>query len=485
MPFEYSNCEETVLLTLKKMKKSVITSVLALLLSGGSAIMAGEWPKEYIGLPGDNLNLYAVMNLFQESETLEGFERSLNDEKSRINNLDLNGDNQVDYITVSDYVDGDVHNIVLRVALNRSETQDVAVFTVQKLRDGSVQIQLVGDEVLYGRNYIIEPIYAETPNPGYTGTRYSGTAVRVVTPTYYDIAGWPVVIYIYRADYSVWRSSWYWGYWPAWWYGWTPWYWHSYYGYHYNWFPVYYAHYHHCDHHRYLRYNDFYHNGIRHHSHYVAARIEEGRYRTTYSRPETRKDGEAYYAQVTAGQNSRTRPVSTADNMNRRSSSTQTAGRQVPEYNNSGTTRRSGSEVNAITRTDDGSPVNYGTAGRRTSTVTGTRTSDQAQVQNREVSRRSSSEVTGRTTTETPAGRNSYSTASRRESASASSANTSSRTTAQRSGSSYSGNQLATNSGSQNQVSRRSNSTTSYNNGGVTQRSASSGETVRSQTSRR
>jgi hypothetical protein len=58
---------------------------------------------------------------------------------------------------------------VLRVALSRNETQDVAVFTVEQLRDGSVQIQLIGDEALYGRNYIVEPIYDETPNPGYTG----------------------------------------------------------------------------------------------------------------------------------------------------------------------------------------------------------------------------------------------------------------------------------------------------------------------------
>ncbi|NMC37446.1 MAG: hypothetical protein GYA41_03895 [Bacteroidales bacterium] len=465
------------------MKKSFITSVLALLLAGGSAIMAGEWPKEYIGLPGDNLNLYAVMNLFQESETLEGFERNLNDEKNRINNLDLNGDNQVDYITVSDYVDGDVHNIVLRVALNRSETQDVAVFTVQKLRDGSVQIQLVGDEDLYGRNYIIEPIYAETPNPGYTGTRASGTAVRVVTSTYYDIAAWPVVTYIYRPDYVIWRSSWFWGYWPAWWYGYTPWYWHCYYGYHYNWFPHYYAYYHHWNHHRYLRYNDFYHKNIRQHSHYVASRIEEGHYRTTYSRPETRKEGEAYYAQTNSGQNSRTRSGSVADNTNRRSSSTQTASRQATESRDAGTIRRSGSEVNSNTRTNEGSGVNSGTTGRRTSTTTATRTSDPAQVQNREVSRRGSSEVTGRTTTETPAWSHSSPTISHRESTPVSSANTSSRTTVQRSGSS--GNQPATYSGSQSQVRRRSSSTTSYNTGTVTQRTAGLSQSGTRQASRR
>ena len=57
--------------------------------------------------------------------------------------------------------------------------QDVAVFTVEKYRDGSVRIQLIGDEALYGRNYIVEPIYAETPNPGYTGRTRNNTTVTV------------------------------------------------------------------------------------------------------------------------------------------------------------------------------------------------------------------------------------------------------------------------------------------------------------------
>ena len=127
-----------ILLTLTEMKKFIITSILAALVTAGPAVMAQDIPDEYLGLPGDNLNLYAVMNLFQESQTLEDFERNLNDANSRINNLDLNGDNLVDYITVNDYVDGNVHNIVLRVALNRNETQDVAVFTVQRFRNGSV-----------------------------------------------------------------------------------------------------------------------------------------------------------------------------------------------------------------------------------------------------------------------------------------------------------------------------------------------------------
>jgi hypothetical protein len=139
------------------MKKLMLTSILAALVALGTTGMAQDHPDEYLGLPGDNLNLYAVMKLFQESETLEGFERNLNAENSKINNLDLNGDNYIDYITISDYPDGDDHTIVMRVALDRKEFQDVAVFTVQKFHNGTVQIQLIGDETLYGKNYIIEP----------------------------------------------------------------------------------------------------------------------------------------------------------------------------------------------------------------------------------------------------------------------------------------------------------------------------------------
>ena len=137
------------------MKKFISTTILTVLMASAAVAGRQDYPEEYLGLPGDNLNLYAVMKLFQESETLEAFERSLNDEDSRINNLDLNNDGYVDYLTVTDYPNGDVHTIVMRSVLDRNEYQDVAVFTVEKLRNGEVQIQLICDEALYGRNYIL------------------------------------------------------------------------------------------------------------------------------------------------------------------------------------------------------------------------------------------------------------------------------------------------------------------------------------------
>ena len=291
----------------------MLTSILAALVALGTTGMAQDYPDEYLGLPGDNLNLYAVMKLFQESETLEGFERNLNAENSKINNLDLNGDNYIDYITVSDFPDGDDHTIVLRVALDRKESQDVAVFTVQKFHNGTVQIQLIGDEALYGKNYIIEPNYEETPNPGYTGRPEERTYVTDVRTTPYEISYWPLIRYIYMPSYVGWHSSWYWGYYPEWWSPWRPYYWHYYYGYHYNFYNDYYAHYRHWDYCRWDRYNDFYYHSVRAHSPVVQINITKNVYRDTYSRPEQRKEGEALYSRMHSESDSRTvagRPAS-------------------------------------------------------------------------------------------------------------------------------------------------------------------------------
>lgn len=275
------------------MKKLIATSILLLLIAGAINVRAQQNPAEYLGLPGDNLNLYAVMDLFRESETLEGFERNLNDENTKINNLDLNNDNLIDYIMVSDYVNGDDHTIVLSVAISKTEKQDVAVFTVNKLNNGSVQIQLIGDEELYGKNYIIEPIYdeknGETPNPGYKGNDQNVTVVHTTT---YEVATWPMMVYIYQPSYVVWRSGWYYGYYPSYWRPWSPFYYHYYYGYHSHWYPTYYQHYRHWDRPRYQSYNTFYYTSVRSHSVQVDNRIREGNYRTTYSHPEMRNEGE-------------------------------------------------------------------------------------------------------------------------------------------------------------------------------------------------
>lgn len=348
------------------MKKFLITSILAAIVAIGTAAKAQDYPDEYLGLPGDNFNLYAVMNLFQQSETLEGFERSLNDENSRINNLDLNNDNYIDYVKVIDYVKGDVHTIVLQAVLDRDDSQDVAVFTVEKLRNGAVQIQLIGDEALYGRNYIIEPYYAETPNPGYTG-RAKKQNVQSVRTTYVAIDAWPVVRYIYLPNYSIWHSSWYWGYYPSYWRPWSPYYYHYYYGYHYNWYPTYYAHYRVYHTPRWSGWNDYYYRDKRMYSRNVTEKINEGKYKSTYSRPESRREGEALYAKVNPDRASTMTQQGTSGT--RRSASQAEQLRQNAGTSTS-TSRRSGGTATETTRSTNQSGQSSGNA--RRSTTTGT-----------------------------------------------------------------------------------------------------------------
>ena len=126
-----------------------------------------------LGLPGDNLDLYAVLDLFQKSKTIEEFEKTLNLKETGINNLDLNLDDKVDFIKVVTKQDDNDFTFILQVDVTEKEKQDVAVILVSKDKNDKVTMQIVGDKDLYGKDYVIEPKPATppvTPNPGYTGT---------------------------------------------------------------------------------------------------------------------------------------------------------------------------------------------------------------------------------------------------------------------------------------------------------------------------
>jgi hypothetical protein len=231
------------------MKKSItITFIIILFVSGLFLKSVGQDTSTRLNLPGDNLNLYAVLKIFQESETLEIFEKKLNAKENNINNLDLNFDHQIDYIKVKDQVDGNVHNIILQDIVNANEVQDVAVIIVEKIQNNQVQIQIIGDEDLYGKDYIIEPNFetkesesSSTPNPAFT----AGTS-RVIQKVYtstYTLYNWPIVQYIYLPSYNSWNSPYHWGLYPSYWQPWTPLYWHEYYGWQYHWGYYYYANY--------------------------------------------------------------------------------------------------------------------------------------------------------------------------------------------------------------------------------------------------
>ncbi len=169
-----------------------------------------------LGLAGDNLDLYAVMDLFLKSKTIEGFEKALNEQKTGINNLDLDLDKKVDFIKVITKKDKDSYTFILQVSLSKTDSQDVAVILVNRDKDKKVNVQIVGDEDLYGKDYVIEPRTDKssvTANPAYAGPDPVTKDVPAATTTVV-VQSAPIVQYVYSPAYVPYYPPYYYGFYP-------------------------------------------------------------------------------------------------------------------------------------------------------------------------------------------------------------------------------------------------------------------------------
>jgi len=168
--------------------------------------------EDSLGIIGDNLDLYGVLNAFQEAENVEAFEKAINDPESPINNIDLNEDDEVDYIQVIDNSDEDAHAFILRIDMGENESQDVAVVELEKTGDNSATVQIVGDEEIYGADYIVEPAEEQS------------ITKRLMIPNLLviNVWGWPCVRFVYGPLYSPWVSPYHRGHYPVWWKPWRP-----------------------------------------------------------------------------------------------------------------------------------------------------------------------------------------------------------------------------------------------------------------------
>ncbi len=171
-----------------------------------------------LGMAGDNLDLYAVLDLFLKSKTIEGFEKSLNDTKSKINNLDLDLDGKVDFIKViTKKEDSNSYTFILQIAVSKTENQDVAVILVNRDKNKKISVQIVGDEDLYGKDYVIEPRTSPsssvTANPAYQGSDPVVKDVPASTTTVV-VQSAPIVQYVYSPAYVPYYPPYYYGYHP-------------------------------------------------------------------------------------------------------------------------------------------------------------------------------------------------------------------------------------------------------------------------------
>lgn len=150
----------------------------------------------------DNLDLKAVASVFGAASSLQDFERRLNDPRFQLSNLDLNYDNQVDYLRVIEAVEQRTHVVLIQAVLGRDQFQDVATIEIEKNRNHSISIQVVGDVFMYGDNYIYEPVYYQSP------AIYASFYVRNYRPYFsswnwndypnYYVAWRPFPVYQYR-----------------------------------------------------------------------------------------------------------------------------------------------------------------------------------------------------------------------------------------------------------------------------------------------
>lgn len=180
----------------------------------------------------EDLDLKTVATLFGQAKDLEQFEQMLNNPDSAFSNLDLNGDGNVDYLRVIETADQNRHLIVIQAVLAKDIYQDVASIFVEKDPESeSVTVQVIGDEYIYGADYIIEPVY-------------------IYRPVIYD--------WFWGPSWVCWHSPFYWDYWPTWW--------HPYHciAHHLYWDHCYWHHHYHpiCS----------YRTGHRHHPHYAPMR---------------------------------------------------------------------------------------------------------------------------------------------------------------------------------------------------------------------
>ena len=212
--------------------RTLIFSLVGFTFSGLTVNAQNSSTDDSTGLPGDNFSLEGALAMFQKANSPEEFEKMLNTENNHVNNLDLNGDGQTDYVRVIDKSDGKNHAFVLQVPVSDNESQDIAVIELEKSGDKDATLQIVGDEDIYGEQTIAEPGVGTGDDmddqrngngPSYDPDNdYSqGTNGLVV-----NVWFWPCVRFVYAPAYTLWVSPWRWRHYPMWWHPWRSVGWH-------------------------------------------------------------------------------------------------------------------------------------------------------------------------------------------------------------------------------------------------------------------
>lgn len=151
----------------------------------------GYWAKENFDLP-------AAAALLERAEDAEEFEFLINSEDG-INNLDLNGDGYVDYISVAEFDDryDNQRGFALFDKFGPDEIQEIARIVFERdVRDNQgARVYLSGNEQIYGDNYNYETNWLDT-SLAIANWLFNDRDDVYESPYYYDN---------YPSDYTVYR----------------------------------------------------------------------------------------------------------------------------------------------------------------------------------------------------------------------------------------------------------------------------------------
>jgi hypothetical protein len=124
-------------------------------------------------LAKENLDLQAIGELLEGAETAEEFEYRLNSPENGVNNLDLNGDGYVDYISVREFDERetDERGFSLFSMFGPDMIQEIAtiIFDRDRFNDNEYypgsRVLITGNEQIYGDNYYYETNWLERTVP--------------------------------------------------------------------------------------------------------------------------------------------------------------------------------------------------------------------------------------------------------------------------------------------------------------------------------
>jgi len=101
---------------------------------------------------GDSLDLKAVTDAAVKSKNAEEFEKLLNTTGNKLNNLDLDEDNKIDYIKVTEINNDKMKGFSLTVEVDEKEEQEICTIQFEKTSSSSSHVQTHGNHHIYGHN---------------------------------------------------------------------------------------------------------------------------------------------------------------------------------------------------------------------------------------------------------------------------------------------------------------------------------------------